>query len=53
MSQKREKKRREILKAEYERRISQWVMSEPPRLMFISHWKWERNKPQYNPKSNK
>ena len=53
MSQRREKKRRAKLKEAYNYQLELWVMAEPPKWKFISHWLWGRKKPVFDTKADK
>lgn len=46
MSASREKKRRRILKADYQRRLALWEICEPPKWRVLAHWKWKNEKPK-------
>lgn len=45
MSERQEKKRRRILRWEYERALYKWKISEPCKLFFWRWIKWKKSKP--------
>lgn len=45
MSAKREKERRRIARAKYMAELRSWERREPPKLCFISHWLWKKERP--------
>lgn len=45
MSAKREKQRRAVARQRYEAELISWYRREPPKLFFISHWLWKKERP--------
>ena len=48
MSQRREKRRRQILRREFLARYDAWLLQEPPRILFWRWRKWKARRPIWN-----
>lgn len=48
MSQSREKRRRYILKCQYEDELYAWKLREPRKLFFIHWYFWKKKKPKWD-----
>lgn len=45
MSQKREKRRRRVLRYWYQKDYEGWLRNEPPKWRILSRWRWKKRRP--------